>query len=249
MNQPELSPPGTGPSPRVLRRLAGGLVAAVCFGATGCLAATEPNAAAGATPIDQFIRDALSGCGLTMSAEADPWRLLRRANLIVTGLPPSAEEASLADTLVSRDGWERWIDRLLGSPRYGERWAQHWLDAAGYADSNGYFNADTDRPLAYRYRDWVIRSLNQDKPFDQFIREQLAGDELAGWAPGDPVTQETVDLLVATHFLRNGQDGSGESDGNPDEVRTDRYYALESAMQIMGSSLLGLTVQLSLIHI
>jgi hypothetical protein len=140
------------------------------------------------------------------------------------------------------------IERYLNSPRCGERWGKHWLDAAGYADSNGYFNADTDRPLAYRYRDYVIRSLNHDKPFDQFIREQLAGDELSGWKPGQPATPAIIELLEATHFLRNGQDGSGESDGNPDEVRADRYYALESAMQIIGSSLLGMTIQCAKCH-
>lgn len=73
------------------------------------------------------------------------------------------------------------VDRYLNSPRYGERWGKYWLDTAGYADSNGYFNADTDRPLAYRYRDYVVHSVNADKPFDQFIREQLAGDEMSGY--------------------------------------------------------------------
>ena len=76
------------------------------------------------------------------------------------------------------------VDRYLASPRYGERWGKYWLDAAGYADSNGYFAADSDRPLAYRYRDYVIRSWNVDKPFDQFLREQLAGDELSGFRKG-----------------------------------------------------------------
>ena len=103
------------------------------------------------------------------------------------------------------------LERYLESPRYGERWGKHWLDAAGYADSNGYFNADSDRPLAYRYRDYVVRSLNRDKSFAQFVREQLAGDELSGWKPGQPATPEIIELLEATHFLRNGQDGSGRS--------------------------------------
>jgi hypothetical protein len=199
-------------------------------------------------PIDTFIGTSLAHAGLTPSADATPGQLLRRLSLQLTGLPPTPEEI-LAIPAIPPPGWyESTVDRLLNSPRYGERWAQHWLDAAGYADSNGYFNADTDRPLAYRYRDYVVRSLNQDKPFDRFLREQIAGDELSGWKPGEPATPEIVDLLVATHFLRNGQDGSGESDGNPDEVRADRYYALESAMQIMGSALLGLTVQCAKCH-
>jgi hypothetical protein len=102
--------------------------------------------------------------------------------------------------------------------------------------------------LAFRYRDYVIRSFNANKRFDRFIAEQLAGDELSGWAPGQPVTPAIVELLEATHFLRNGQDGSGESDGNPDEVRVDRYYALESAVQIVGTTLWGMTVQCAKCH-
>lgn len=202
----------------------------------------------GQQPIDSFIAKALQDRGLNPSHPAEPWALQRRTSLILTGLPPDPGDAASAAILAEPAAYRRWVDRLLASPRYGERWAQHWLDAAGYADSNGYFNADTDRPLAYRYRDYVIRSLNQDKPFDQFLREQIAGDEISGWKPGETPTPEVVDLLIATHFLRNGQDGSGESDGNPDEVRADRYYALESAMQIVGSSILGLTVQCAKCH-
>src|SRR6266540_7133137 len=106
------------------------------------------------------------------------------------------------------------VERYLASPRYVERWGRHWLDAAGYADSNGYFSADSDRPLAYRYRDYVVASLNGDKPLDRFIQEQLAGDELAGYRPDMDVGAETAELLAATQFLRNAQDGTGESDGN-----------------------------------
>ncbi len=167
---------------------------------------------------------------------------------MLTGLPPTPEAIAAFETDRRPDAYRRMYEHYLVSPRHGERWAQHWLEAAGYADSNGYFSADSDRPLAYRYRDYVIRSLNHDKPFDQFVREQVAGDELSGWAPGRSASADVIELLEATHFLRNGQDGSGESDGNPDEVRTDRYYALESTMQIMGSSLLGLTVQCAKCH-
>ncbi len=140
------------------------------------------------------------------------------------------------------------VERYLASPHYGERWGKYWLDAAGYADSNGYFNADTDRPLAYRYRDYVVRSFNEDKPFDRFVVEQLAGDELSGFSPGQEATPEIISLLEATHYLRNGQDGSGESDGNAEEVRVDRYFALESTTQIVASSLLGLTMQCAKCH-
>ena len=161
----------------------------------------------------------------------------------LTGLPPTPEEidAFLADQ--RDDAYEQMVERYLASPRYGERWGKYWLDAAGYADSNGYFGADTDRPLAYRYRDYVIRSINADKPLDQFIREQLAGDELVGYGSGAGVTPEMIELLEATHYLRNSPDGTDSSDGNPDELRADKYAVLEGTMQIMGASLLGMTVQ------
>lgn len=198
--------------------------------------------------IDRLIDHRLEAVQLKRNPRADRGTLIRRVAFVLTGLPPTLEERSRFLQDHGLGAYERMVDRYLGSPRFGERWAGHWLDAVGYADSNGYFGADTDRPLAYRYRDYVIRSLNADKPFDRFIQEQLAGDELAAWKPGDPVTPRILDLLEATHLLRNGQDGTGESDGNPDEVRTDRYYALESSMQILGTSLLGLTVQCAKCH-
>jgi hypothetical protein len=198
--------------------------------------------------IDRFIGAALEARGLGPGPEADRRTLIRRVSFDLTGLPPTIAdlEAFLADS--SSGAYARMVDRYLAAPEYGERWGKFWLDAAGYADSNGYFNADTDRPLAYRYRDYVIRAFNQDRPFDQFVREQLAGDELAGYVPGTPATPAIIELLEATHFLRNGQDGSGESDGNPDEVRVDRYAALESAMQNTATALLGLTVQCAKCH-
>ena len=198
--------------------------------------------------IDFFVRETLRVAKLSQSREADRATLIRRVAFVLTGLPPAPEEIAAFVADKKPDAYERMVERYLSSPRHGERWGKHWLDAAGYADSNGYFNADTDRPLAYRYRDYVIRSVNRDKPFDQFVREQIAGDELSGWKRGEPATPEIIELLEATHYLRNGQDGSGESDGNPDEVRTDRYYALESAMQIIGSSLLGVTMQCAKCH-
>lgn len=206
------------------------------------------SGAPGASPLDLLVETRLRAQGLSLGPRADAATRLRRMVLVLTGLPPTPEDiqAFMADNRPESTEW--WLERYLASPAYGERWAQHWLDASGYADSNGYFNADSDRPLAYRYRDYVIRSINQDKPFDRWICEQLAGDELADWKPGDPVTPEIRDLLEATHFLRNGQDGTGESDGNPDEVRVDRYYALEACQQIIGSSLLGLTVQCAKCH-
>lgn len=200
------------------------------------------------TPVDRFIQSTLIQRQLQPADEADRATLIRRLCFTTTGLPPTPAEIDnfLADS--SPHAYEKLVERYLASARYGERWGKFWLDAAGYADSNGYFGADTDRPLAYRYRDYVINSINRDKPFDQFVREQIAGDELSGYVPGTPSTPDMIELLTATHYLRNGQDGTDSSDGNPDELRVDRYAALESTMQIVSSSLLGLTVQCSKCH-
>jgi len=203
------------------------------------------------SPIDRFVVAKLEERGLSLGHSADKPTLIRRVAVDLTGLPPTPSDVRDFVADESPDAYERMIDRYLASPHYGERWGKWWLDVAGYADSNGYFNADSDRPLAYRYRDYVIRSINADKPFDQFIREQIAGDELSGFDPRQHerhATPEMIDLLEATHFLRNGPDGSGESDGNPEEVMIDRYFALEGAQQILGSSLLGLTIQCSKCH-
>ena len=200
------------------------------------------------TAVDCFVQGALKERGLALGPEADRATLIRRLTFDLTGLPPGPEEiaAFLADR--RPDAYERLVERLLTSPRHGERWGKFWLDAAGYSESNGYFSADSDRPLAYRYRDYVIRALNNDKPLDQIVREQLAGDELSEYKPGVEVTPALIDQLIATHFLRNGQDGTGESDGNPDEVRADKVSVLDGAVQIIGSSLLGLTLQCAKCH-
>jgi Protein of unknown function (DUF1553)/Protein of unknown function (DUF1549) len=200
------------------------------------------------TPIDRFIVAALEAKSLSLSPEADRATLIRRVSFDLTGLPPSPTEMDAFFADPSPDAYERMVERYLASPHYGERWGKYWLDAAGYADSNGYFNADSDRPLAYKYRDYVVRSFNADKPYDRLVMEQLAGDELAGYEPGGDVTAATAELLTATHFLRNAPDGSGESDGNPDEVRTDRLTVLEGTVQITMNCLLGLTIQCARCH-
>ncbi len=200
------------------------------------------------TPIDAFIQKSLEERGLSLGTDAERSTLIRRVTFDVVGLPPSAEEIDAFVNDSAPGAYERLVDRLLSSPHYGERWGKYWLDAMGYSDSNGYFSADTDRPLAFRYRDYIIRALNADKPLDQIVREQLAGDELAAGQSLLGAIPATVDLLIATHYLRNGQDGTGESDGNPDEVRADRYAVLDGAVQILGSSLLGLTLQCAKCH-
>lgn len=200
------------------------------------------------TPIDHFIVARLKVAGLKLSPEASREVLVRRVSFDLTGLPPTLAEIDAFLNDRRTDAYEEMVERYLNSKHYGERWGKYWLDAAGYADSNGYFGADTDRPLAYRYRDYVIRSINADKPWDQFIREQLAGDELAGYRRGGDVRPEMVELLEAVHYLRNSPDGTDSSDGNPDEVRADKYAVLEGTQQIIGSSLLGLTVQCARCH-
>ncbi len=200
------------------------------------------------TPVDRFILSALEKQKLAPAPEADRVTLIRRLSFDLLGLPPTpkAVEEFVADP--RKDAYEQLVERLLASPQYGERWGRHWLDAAGYADSNGYFNADSDRPLAYKYRDYVVKAFNDDKPFDRFISEQLAGDELAGFTPDAGVTPAMAELLIATHFLRNAPDGTGESDGNAGELRADRYAVLEGNVQLIGSALLGLTVQCARCH-
>ncbi|HJT34680.1 MAG TPA: DUF1549 domain-containing protein, partial [Pirellulales bacterium] len=206
------------------------------------------NSSVARTAVDRYLLAALEAKGLTFSPEADRYALVRRLSFALTGLPPTPAEIETFVGDVRPDAYKRLVERYLASPHYGQRWGKWWLDAAGYADSNGYFSADSDRPLAYRYRDYVVAALNRDVPFDQFIREQLAGDELCGYRPGSEVRADQIGPLVATHFLRNAQDGTGESDGNPDEVRADRYSVLEGTQQIIGSALLGLTLQCARCH-
>lgn len=211
------------------------------------------------SPLDAFVQQPLHADRIGISPQADRATMIRRVCFDLTGLPPELDAIAEFESDRSPDAYERMVDRYLASPHYGERLGKLWLDAAGYADSNGYFNADSDRPLAYRYRDYVIRALNADLPFDQFIREQIAGDEIAGLVTkngevadlsADSITEASrrIRLLEATHYLRCGQDGTGESDGNEDEVRVDRYTVLETTMQNVSTGLLGLTIQCAKCH-
>ena len=216
--------------------------------------------AATQSPIDCFVQNELKGHGLVLAPMANRAALIRRLTFVLTGLPPTAEEMDAFTEDRRDDAVERLADRLMASPRYGERWGKYWLDVAGYADSNGYFNADSDRPLAHHYRDYVIRSLNSDKPFNEFVREQIAGDELAKLPAiesgktlefpesSDHSIDRLRELIAATHFLRNAQDGTSESDGNPDEQTIDRATVLEGCVQITVNSLLALTIQCARCH-
>ena len=164
--------------------------------------ASEPGAIARRLiSIDSFIRERLAKANLTLAPEADRRTLIRRLTFDLIGLPPTPDEVAVFVADQASDAYHKLVDRLLDSARYGERQARLWLDVVRYADTNGY-ERDEFRPLAWQYRDYVIRSFNQDKPFDQFIIEQLAGDELV---KGVPNTSAQADMLIATGFLRLGQ--------------------------------------------
>jgi mono/diheme cytochrome c family protein len=202
------------------------------------------QAAALQSPIDAFLLARLESQGLGFSPAAAKTTLVRRAFFDLAGLPPTPAEVAAFVSDAAPDAWERLIDRLLASPRYGERWGRHWLDVAGYADSDGYTEKDPERKYAYKYRDYVIRSLNADKPWDAFLREQLAGDELLP-PPYANLTPERADLLAATGFLRMAPDGTGESGVDQNAARND---VLAETIKIVSSSLLGLTVGCAQCH-
>ena len=195
-------------------------------------------------PIDPFLLAKLAEKGLSFNSEASKPVLLRRVTFDLHGLPPTIDELDdfLADN--SPDAYERVVDRLLASPRFGERWGRQWLDIAGYADSDGYLAADRLRPEAWRYRDWVIRALNNDLPFDQFVTHQLAGDELTDWRRADELTPEVAEQLAATGFLRTALDPTYPGYIEPNEV----HQVLADTMQIVGTTFLGLTVHCARCH-
>jgi len=216
------------------------------------LAKPAPPADAGEEihPVDAFVGAKLAESGLDFSPEADRATLLRRAALTLTGLPPTPGEVRAFVEDESPDAWERVVERLLDSPHYGERWGRHWLDVAGYADSEGYNDRDDLRPDSWGYRDYVIRSVNADKPWDRFLLEQIAGDELVrathanaqGRANADPEVRE---MLTATGFLRQAPDGTGSRPDDPDEARE---MVINETVNIVASSLLGVTVGCAQCH-
>jgi hypothetical protein len=206
---------------------------------------TVRNAVQVRNPIDAFVLHRLEQKGLTLSPEVDRPALMRRVYLDLTGLPP--EPAEVQAFLADRDAmaYEKMVDRLLASPRYGERWGRHWLDAAGYADSEGKTEQDLPRMFAYRYRDYVIRSLNADKPYDRFLLEQIAGDELLDYEHAPEITQEMYDNLVATGFLRMAPDPTWS---NPSNFAPDRIDVIADEIDVLSASVMGLTLKCARCH-
>jgi hypothetical protein len=187
------------------------------------------------TPVDAFILDRLTRAGLRPAPEADRATLLRRLSFDLTGLPPTPDEVAAFVANPAPDAYERLVDRLLASPAYGERWGRHWLDVVRFAETEG-FEYDRYLPGAWRYRDYVIRAFNEDRPFDRFVVEQLAGDELV---PDDP------ELQVAAGFYRLGP--VRRNAGNP-EIAVSRHEVLAERADVIGLALLGLTVGCARCH-
>ena len=190
------------------------------------------------TPVDQFVIVALLSKGLAPAPASDRRTLIRRVTFDLAGLPPTPEEIA---AFVHDDGpaaYERLVDRLLASPRYGERWGRHWLDLARHADSDGY-EGDRDRKTAYRYRDFVIQALNADMPFDQFVRWQLAGDE---YAPDNALA------VVATGFCTAAPSQVTTPADTEENKAKIRYDELDNMLATTGSALLGLSVGCARCH-
>ena len=192
-----------------------------------------PKPAPTAKSIDDFVTAKLKARGLSLQPEADRYALIRRVSLDLIGLPPTIEETDAFLRDKSPDAYERLVDRLLASPRYGEKWARPWLDLARYADTNGY---EKDKPRSiWPWRDWVIKSLNADMPFDLFTVKQLAGDLLPNATQGD---------RIATGFHRNTM---LNEEGGIDPLEF-RYYAMVDRVATTGTTWLGLTIQCAQCH-
>ena len=216
------------------------LCAAVCLQAAGWpftqLSSPEvptPEGQIVTHPIDAFILHQLDKSGLEMNPPAPPRELIRRAYYDLIGLPPSFEDVQQFEQDPTDQHWNDIVQDLLNRPQYGERWASHWLDIVRYAETNGY-ERDGPKPEAWRYRDYVIQSLNVDKPYDQFLREQLSGDLLY---------PNSTEALIATGFYR-----LHVYDDEPDDALQADYDALDDILSTIGSAFLGITVNCARCH-
>ncbi len=190
-------------------------------------------------PVAAFISARLAKDGLMLSPEADRTTLIRRLSFDLTGLPPSPGEVDDFVQDPSPDAYANLVERLLASPHYGERWGRHWLDVARFTESQG-FEYDKLRPNAWHYRDYVIRSFNRDKPYDQFMREQVAGDVL------EPVTAEGI--VAASLLVCGPWDEAGNSQANATQKAVTREDELEDILGVVGQSFLGLTINCARCH-
>ncbi len=190
------------------------------------------------TSVDHFILRKQRDAGLALKPQADRRILIRRLYFDMLGLPPTSQEVQ--DFVESKDAraYEQLVERVLKSPHYGERWGRHWLDVVGWAESS-LIVGDAIRPDFWRYRDYVIESFNKDKAFDQFITEQLAGDELVDWREADTFTPDMIEKLVATGFLRSAADGT---DNQLITQKEKRYDTQQAAVEVATKALLGLTM-------
>ena len=202
------------------------------------------QASSASSPLDAFILEKLTANRIPIAPHADRLTWIRRLSFDLLGVAPTQEECSafIADTNV--DAYERLVDRLLADPRYGEHWGRHWLDVAGYADSDGYSEQDTLRPWAWQFRDYVIDSFNSDEPYDQFVIHQLAGDELVA-QPWENLTSDQQNKLAATGFLRTAPDGTEHNGVDQNVARND---VIADTIKIVSSSFLGLTVGCAQCH-
>jgi hypothetical protein len=191
-------------------------------------------------PIDAFILSRLEAKSLRPNPPATKRELIRRVTYDLTGLPPTPEEVEAFVADPSPRAYETLIDRLLASPRYGEKWGRHWLDLVRFAETNSY-ERDNPKPNAWRYRDYVIRAFNDDKPYNRFLKEQLAGDELA--ASGQENADAAVDAIIATGFYR-----LGIWDDEPSDPELARYDGLDDIITTTGQTFLGLTVDCARCH-
>ena len=204
-----------------------------------------PTAVPKAESIDDFILDKLNENDLDFSPEADRDTLIRRAYLDLVGMPPDLTEWSQWRASDDPNWYRKMIDELLASPGYGERWGRYWLDLAGYADSEGGISSDPLRTVAWKYRDYVIRAFNRDKPYDRFLVEQIAGDELLDYQNAPVVTEEMVENLIATGFLRMGIDQTGSRTMN---FVPERLGVVSDAITVVSEGLMGLTMGCARCH-
>ncbi|MEZ6073621.1 MAG: PSD1 and planctomycete cytochrome C domain-containing protein [Pirellulales bacterium] len=186
-----------------------------------------------ANPIDAFVLARLESAGISPAPLASPRVLVRRLFYDLVGLPPTAEQIEAFAADPSNEAWQRLVDELLASPHYGERWARHWLDVVRFAETSGY-ERDQEKPFAWRYRDWVVSALNDDMPYDEFVLDQVAGDE---------VPDRSLETVIGTGFLR-----LGTWNDEPNDPQDYKYERLEDLVHATSTAFLGLTIKCARCH-